>query len=163
MQSLLAILILALTPLHFVWAAAADCRDHYVAATHVVLATAAPGGNFSEAPTVLSDFTAAVAVAPRASIIDDWDWEYFDDDAPDIVEKLSALDLRDIDLDKLSCSLSTHHKPVPAGALDPHEFDLPNLGLVHVSVGHQRHVWSYQPALVPAPVFRTYRPPMTTL
>lgn len=165
MRSLFTILVLMLLPLHLVWASASDCRDKQVHATPISYPNAAPAVGFSEMAT-LSDFasTSAIdltAVVAMASRFDDW--EFFDDDLPDIAEQLSALDLRDVRIDKLSCSLPAEKTAAAAGALDPHEFDLPNHGIVHPPVSSQDAFIAIQPTLISAPVSRTFRPPMTTL
>jgi hypothetical protein len=101
------------------------------------------------------------AVALLASQFDDW--EFFDDDIPDIAEQLSAPDLRDVNIDKLACSLPAKNPAASVSALDPHEFDRPNFGMQHHPVSSRRAFSSFQPSLISAPVFGTFRPPMTTL
>lgn len=165
MRSLLITLVLMLLPLHLVWASASECRDQHIVPTPIAFPNAAPAVGFSEMAT-LSDFAGSsaidlTAISAMASRFDDW--EFFDDDLPDIAEQLSALDLRDVRIDKLSCSLPVEKTAAAAGALDPHEFDLPNHAMVHHLASTQSAFSSFSSSLISAPVFRTYRPPMTTL
>ena len=160
-------------PLHLAWASAVDCRNAHepvvtFSPTSVAFAT---GGMAQPSFGGLSDFgfsdlatTSAIdltAMAMMAAQFDDW--EFFDDDTPHIVDQLSALDLRDVNVDRLACRVSTDTSSASAGPVDPHEFDLPIQGVIHTIVS-SRVIAPARPSLpLPAPVFRTYRPPMATL
>ena len=165
MRYLFTIFVLMFLPLHLAWASASDCRDKHAAPVPISYPNAAPATGFSEMVS-LADFAhnSAIdltAVALMASQFDDW--EFFDDDLPDIAEQLSAPDLRDVRIDKLSCRLPFETPTASVTALDPHEFDLPNFGMRHHVVSSRSAFSSFQPSLISAPVFPTFRPPMTTL
>jgi len=159
-------------PLHLAWASAVDCRNaHESVVTFSPTSVAFATGGMGQPSFGLGDFglgdlanTSAIdltAMAMMAAQFDDW--EFFDDDTPHIVDQLSALDLRDVNVDRLACRVSTDTSSASAGPVDPHEFDLPIQGVIHTIVS-SRVIAPARPSLpLPAPVFRTYRPPMATL
>ena len=159
-------------PLHLAWASAVDCRNaHESVVTFSPTSVAFATGGMAQPSFGLGEFglsdlanTSAIdltAMALMAAQFDDW--EFFDDDTPHIVDQLSALDLRDVNVDRLACRVSTDTSSASAGPVDPHEFDLPIQGVIHTIVS-SRVIAPARPSLpLPAPVFRTYRPPMATL
>jgi hypothetical protein len=167
MRFVLIIFTLVLMPLHLAWASAVDCRNaHESVVTFSPTSVAFATGGMTQPPFGLSDLAATSAIdltamALMAAQFDDW--EFFDDDTPHIVDQLSALDLRDVNVDRLACRMSTDTSSASAGPVDPHEFDLPIQGVIHTIVS-SRVIAPARPSLpLPAPVFRTYRPPMATL